>query len=92
MYEVRPLPVKRGEQLVGYCVYVIETESRKILAYAIQEDELRNRSSHAPRWPATPEEAMAGYEAAAERGGTDARPYASLVRSVPLPAGPEEVS
>jgi hypothetical protein len=85
MYQVRPLPLKRGQQVVGYCVFVVADDG-KILAYAIQEDEARNRLTHAHQWPATPEAAMAVYQEAAERDSSDTRPYASLVRSVPLPA------
>ena len=86
-YRVKASALRSGEEVVGYTVFVVDEKDR-IVGWAIREDELRNRMSSAFIWPQTEESALARYEEAddQEEPATVARPYAPLIKSVPLPA------
>ena len=86
-YRVKASALRSGEEEVGYTVFVVDEKDR-IVGWAIREDELRNRMSSAFIWPQTEESALARYEEAddQEEPATVARPYAPLIKSVPLPA------
>jgi hypothetical protein len=86
-YRVKASALRSREEVVGYTVFVVDDKDR-IVGWAIREDELRNRLSGAFTWPQTEESALARYEEADDQGepATVARPYAPLIKSVPLPA------
>ena len=85
-WQVKPAALRRGDQTIGYAAFIADDKGR-IKEWAIKEDGQRNGLPHADFvWPETPEAAMARYEEAEELTVTGARPYAPLIRSVPLPA------
>ena len=87
-WQVKPAALRRGDQTIGYAAFIADEKGR-VKEWAIKEDAIRNTEPHAYfTWPQTPESAMARYEEAEELGEivTAARPYAPLIRSVPLPA------
>ena len=86
-YRVKACALYNEGEAVGYTVFIVDEDDR-IQAWAIREDEGRNRLNHAGyEWPGTPEAAVARYEAAEDLGNpaTVARPYAPLIKSVRLP-------
>ena len=83
-YSVKPVGLQRDGQMVGYTVFVVDEDDR-IQAWAIREDEQRNRLNHRDyEWPQTPEAAVTRYEAAGDLGNMGSQPYAPLIKSVPL--------
>jgi hypothetical protein len=89
-YRVKASALRSGEEVVGYTVFVVDEKDR-IVGWAIREDELRNRLSHAGTfaWPQMEESALARYEEADDQAEPGTRPYAPLIKSVRLPADEE---